>query len=163
MEPMAPKLTDDERTNIVDLCRSGLSCNEVAKQVKRAPSTVSMVAEAAGWTFGRLNVDRACEARSAYSAERRAVIAARLTEETERLLDQMREQHVAFNFGGKDNTYAEEVMAEPPVEAKRALMQTVREAMRTVLDIDKHDTKADESTAQVLLVQFVDGLREPAA
>lgn len=40
-------------------------------------------------------------------------------------------------------------MAEPPVEAKRQLVQAAREALRTVLDIDRHDNRNDEGLAAV--------------
>lgn len=146
---MAAPLTDDERQRIVDLCGQGLSCAAVAKQVGRSPDTVSRVARAAGHRFGHTNAARARETRSAYCAERRAAIAARITEEVEAMLDDLHGEFLVHNFGGKDNTYAEHTLDEPPVEAKRAIIQAVREGMRTVLDISRHDEKADEGASDV--------------
>lgn len=146
---MAAKLTDDEREAIEELIRSGLSRNDIVERCGRSNGTVTRIAREIGWTFGQTNLAHAHDARSAYSAERRAELAARFTEECERLLDQLHEPHLAFNFGGKDNTYEEHELDEPPVDAKRALIQSAREAMRTVLDISRHDEKADEGAAVV--------------
>lgn len=146
---MAKPLTDTERERIADLCRQGKTCTAIAREVGRSPDTISRIARQIGHRFGHTNAARAREARSAYSAERRAELAARFTEEAERLLDQMHQPHLAFNFGGKDNDYNERTLPEPPVEAKRMLMQAAREAIRTVLDIDRHDNRADHGASVV--------------
>lgn len=146
---MAAPVTDDERAQIIALIESGASCQAVAEQAGRSPDTISRIAKSIGWTFGHTNAARAREARSAYSAEKRAELAARITEEVERLLDDLRKPHLAFNFGGKDNTYEEHQLDEPPVEAKRALMQTIRDGLRTVIDIDRHDNRAEDGLAAV--------------
>lgn len=150
------RVSDAERAQILAWLDEGLSRNEVAKRSGRSNDTVSKIARSVGHDFlaaaddrTRAALDRAHEARSAFCAERRATIAARLTDEAEKLLDQLHEPHVAFNFGGKENTYAEVTHPEPPVDAKRALIQSTREAMRTVLDIDRHDNRADEGAAAV--------------
>jgi hypothetical protein len=142
-------ISDDKRQRIIQLCEAGNSARSIATDVNVSVSTVSNVAKSIGHRFGRSNLAHAQEARSAYSAERRAGIAARLTEETERLLDELHGEYLVFNFGGRDNTYEEHTLSEPPTEAKRALMQTIRDAMRTVLDIDRHDNKGDGNLSAV--------------
>lgn len=152
MTDVAAPLTDDERAAIIELIRSGLSYVEVARQTARSTGLVAKIAKEIGWSGDQSRLARvqvANENRSAYSAARRAKIAARLAEEAERLLLEMRQPHLAFNFGGKDNTYEEHQLEEPPVDAKRALMQTVRDALRTVIDIDRHDNRAEEGAAAV--------------
>lgn len=146
---MAAKLTDDERQAIVDLIETGKSARDVAREAGRSVDTISRIARDIGWQFGRPNLVRAREARSAYAAERRASIASRITEEVELLLDQLHGEYLAFNFGGKDNTYEEHTLAEPPIEAKRAILQSVATAVRTVLDIDRHDNRADSGASAV--------------
>jgi len=146
---VAKPLTDDEREHIEALLATGKSARDIATEIGRSPDTISRIARSIGHSFGRTNLDSAREARSAYCAERRALIAARLTEEAEKLLDQLHEPHLAFNFGGKENSYNEHLLGEPPIEGKRALIQSAREAVRTVLDIDKHDRKADEGLSDV--------------
>jgi hypothetical protein len=146
---VAKRLTDAERAQIIDLLGQGHGCVEIAKQVNRAPDTVSKIAQSIGHSFGDTNLAHAHEARSAYSAERRASIAAKFTDVCERLLDELEGEFLVFNFGGRDNTYEEHTLDQPPVEAKRQLIQAAREAMRTVLEIDKHDNRNDEGLAAV--------------
>lgn len=146
---MAAKLTDDERAEIVRLIESGKPCRDIAKQVGRSADTISRIARSIGWTFGRPNLARAREAQSAYSAERRAELAAKATERAQEMLAKMDGRYLVFNFGGKDNTYEEHELEEPPVDALRAMAQTFRDLMRTVLDIDRHDNRADEGMAAV--------------
>lgn len=146
---MAKPLTDDERAEIIELIQSGKPCREIAKQAGRSADTVSRIAQSIGWTFGHPNLARAREAQSAYSAERRALLAARATERAEEMLASMDGRYLVFNFGGKNNTYEEHELDEPPIEAKRAMAQTFRDLMRTVLDIDRHDNRAEEGLAAV--------------
>lgn len=146
---MAQPVTDDERAEIIALIQSGQSCKAVAKTVGRSPDTISRIARSIGWTFGRTNLERARETRSAYCAERRAEIAATATEKAERLLAEMEEPFVAFNFGGKDNTYNEHHLDRPPTDAVRAMVQSFRDLMRTVIDIDRHDNQAEDGISAV--------------
>lgn len=146
---MAKPLTPDERDRIVALLATGATCRQIADQVGRSPDTVSRIAKDVGHTFGQLAGAHAREARSAYCAERRAGIAARATERAEQLLERMEGEFLVFNFGGKDNTYEEHRLEEPPVEAVRAMAQTVRDLVRTVLDIDRHDNRDEGDLAAV--------------
>lgn len=146
---MAARVTDDERTRIIELCQQGETCRNIARIVGRSSTTISTIARNAGHKFGQTNAARAREARSSYTAERRALQASRIADEIDRLLTDMRSPATAFNFGGSDNTYNEVVLPEPTNADKRALMQAVRDAMRTVLDIDRHDNKADQGASDV--------------
>lgn len=160
---MATPVTDDERARIIELIESGLSRSEVARQAGRGKSTITRIANEIGWDWLAMadartqsSLARAHGARSAFSAERRAVIAARMTEECEKLLDQMHGEFLVFNFGGKDNDYNEHLLERPPVESTRAMVQSVRDLLRTVIDIDRHDNKADDGLAAV--DQWIRGL-----
>lgn len=116
---MAKPVTDDERNAIVDALHAGRSARDIATEHGRSTDTISRIAKSIGWDFGRPNLTRAREAKSAYSAERRASLAARFTEVAERLLDDLDGEYLVFNFGGKDNTYEEHMLDAPPIEAKR--------------------------------------------
>jgi hypothetical protein len=153
---VAKPLTDDQRQEVIDLLPTGKSCNEIARLTGRGTSTVSRIARDVGHEWAQTNTERAREARSGYCAERRAAIAARLVDEANLLLDQLHQPHTAFNFGGKDNTYEEHELEEPPIEGKRALVSATRDAMRTVLDIARLDEKADTGRGRSLLEQLVD-------
>lgn len=149
MDTMAKPLTDDERDQIVTLIEAGKGCREIAEATGRSRSTVSGIAKEIGHTFGQSNLTRAHEARSAYSAEKRAELAAKATERAEQMLAKMEGAYLVFNFGGKDNDYNEHTLSEPPTEAQRAMAQTFRDLMRTVLDIDRHDNRADDQLSAV--------------
>jgi hypothetical protein len=140
---------DDERQRIIELLPTGKTCGEIAREVGRSTNTVSRVAATVGHSWGHVNAARAHEATAAYGAERRAVTMQRFHERADELLARMEGRFLVFNFGGKENTYNEHELEQPPVEAIRAMMQSAREAMRTVLDIDRHDNRNDEGLAAV--------------
>jgi hypothetical protein len=160
---MPRRITDAERRRILDHLATGASCNATAKKFRRSASTVSKIARQAGHDFGEnahSRLARAHVSRKAYGAEARAATLARFHEETDRFLDQLHERHVAFSFGGKDNTYNEHEFDEPDAQTKATLVRAAREAMRTVLDIDRHDNRqGDVEQAAGLIVDLVDGLR----
>lgn len=153
---MAAPLTDDERANIIALIEAGMSRRDIAKQVHRDPATITRIAKSIGHDWlskaddrTQSSLARAHKARSAYCAERRAEMAGRLQVAAERMLEQLDEPFVAFSFGGRDNLYNEHEFLHPPVDAQFTIVRAVRESMRTVLDIDRHDNRADEGAAAV--------------
>lgn len=152
----ATPLTDDERDRIIELIRSGLSRRTIAKETGRSTTTITRVAAEIGhdWLSAadartQSSLARAHEARSAFSAERRAELAATATLRAQEMLEGWAKPYLVFNFGGKDNDYNEHTLDEPPIEAKRAMAQTFRDLMRTVIEIDRHDNRADEGIAAV--------------
>jgi transposase-like protein len=138
--PRGIRLSDDERQRIIELLPSGRSCRSIAHEVEHSPTTVARIAHEVGHVFGRANIVRAQEARLAYGAEWRADFAKRLSAKCDALLGNMEGEYLVFNFGGRDNDYREHVLDSPPTEAKLKLMQAIRLASQTVLDIDRHDS-----------------------
>lgn len=65
-------------------------------------------------------------------AARRARLSEELLRQAERLTRSLEEPHVAFNFGGKDNTYNEREMSRPDTKAAQTIMTTV------AIALDKH-------------------------
>lgn len=148
----APRLTDAERERIATLLLEGKSYGAIAKDTGRSVGAISRVAKSLGHTASgasAVRTEKAREARKAFSAERRAEQMEALSAEFDRLLGDMRTETKVFNFGGKDNTFRSKVLTEPPTDAKRALMQSARDAMRTMLDVDRHDNKADDGASAV--------------
>lgn len=160
---MAKRVTDNERAKILAHLQTGASCNATAKKFGRSTSTISKIARQEGHNFGdsaHSRLARAHEARRAYGAEARAETAAKLHAEANRLLEQLRQQHVAWSFGGRDNVYNEHVFDEPDQATKFTIIRSVATAMKTVLEIDKHDNRAsDVDQAAGLIVELVDSLR----
>lgn len=143
------KLSDAERQRIVRLIGEGKSRNEIAGIVGRSYGTITNVARSVGHTFGAANLKHAHQARSSYSAERRAEIASTATQRAAELLEKFEGRYKVFNFGGKENTFAEHELDAPPVEAMRQMSAAFRDLMRTVLDIDRHDNRQEDGLAAV--------------
>lgn len=146
---MAKPVTPDERAHIIELLHTGKSANTIAREAGRSVDTISRIAKAEGHRFGQTNLAHAHEARRAYGAEARAETARRFHQRANELLEQMEGEYLVFNFGGRDNTYEEHVLAGPPVEAKRQLIQAAAQAMKVVLEVDKHDNAGGGDVAAV--------------
>lgn len=146
---MAKAVDEDERQRIIAAFDTGATCNAIAKEFKRSPDTISRIAASVGFQFGHTNLARAHEAKSSYGAEARARLAQLATERAVTALERMEGRYLVFNFGGRDNTYEEHELSEPPVEALRGLAATVRDLVRTVLDVDKHDNRSGEDLVAV--------------
>jgi hypothetical protein len=141
---MPPRISDEERQRIVDLLPSGRSARSIAKETGRSANTVSRIAKAEGHVWGRVNLARAQDARLAYGAEWRADFAKRLAAKCDGLLDSMEGSYLVYNFGGRDNVYTEHTLDAPPTDAKAQLVKSIRLAIQTVLDIDRHDRTDDD-------------------
>lgn len=158
---MAAKITDAERQHIVELIHSGKGCREIADEVGRSVDSISRIGQAIGWTFGQTNLVRAHEARSAYSAERRAAAAAKAQERLEEILDHFESPRPYLAIGRKG---PEVVMIGPDARAVRDLAQAVNLLQRTVLDIDRHDnSNRGDVAARGLLERVMEGLQAVAA
>lgn len=153
---MAAKLTDDEKHQIATLCAAGKSCREIAAEVGRSVDTVSRVARANGHTFGRLNLARAREARQFYTAEARAEIAALATRRAQELLDGFDDKQPVVIGGSQPEVRALNLDAK----GQKDRAQAAQLLMRTVIDIDRHDRKADAGQAKGLLEQLVESLHD---
>lgn len=158
---MAKPLTDDERQHIVTLIESGKPAREIAKTAGRSVDTVSRIAKDIGWTFGRTNLARACEARSAYCAQVRAEDAAEAQVKVRKILGLMGErQEVAVST--KDGV--EVLTLKPDARAWKDWAQAVNLLQRTVLDIKRADDQGDGDVgARGLLERLVAGLEDVAA
>jgi hypothetical protein len=143
---------------VVDLLPSGKPCRQIAREVGISPDTVSRIAKANGFRFGQQAAAHAREVRSAYCAAWRADFAARLAEDAERLRSQLFTATEQWSFGGKDNLFSHETTDEPSPQQKRDLMQSISTAIRTVLDIDRHDRQTDaDSAVDQFLARLKDG------
>jgi hypothetical protein len=144
----APPVTDAERVRIRQLHALGLSCAQIAAEISRSKSAVSRQCAAMGLAFDRAQTKAATAAVVADSAALRAQTSRRFLVKANDLLDMMDEPHVAFNFGGKDNTYEEHEFEKPPVDALRSLMQSAAQAFDRHLAQDKHDAKGDQDQVE---------------
>lgn len=138
----APPLTDSERARIRELHAQGMSARAIGRAIGRSQGAVSKNAAAMGLSFDRAQTKAATGAKVADSAARRAETSRRFLDKANKLLDQMDRPHIAYNFGGKDNTYEEHQFDRPPVDALRTLMQAAAQAFDKHLAQDRHDADA---------------------
>lgn len=127
----------------------GMSCAQIAAELGRSRSTVSVQCARMGLLFDRAQTKAATAAVVADSAAVRAQTGRRFLAKANELLDMMDQPHVAFNFGGKDNTYEEHEFDKPPVDALKTLMHAASQAFDKHLAQDKHDNAANEGLAAV--------------
>lgn len=118
--PVQPKT----RTKIIALIRQEVARNEIARRCGVSTATVSRIARAEGLTFDRSQTKAATAAQTVDLTAARLRLAEKMTARAERMLDDLDGEYLVYNFGGKDNTYNERVLAKPPVEVQRNAVTT---------------------------------------
>jgi hypothetical protein len=146
---MSP-FTEDERQQVAELHAQGHGRNAISRQTGIHSRRVSAIAAELGLSFvrGGARTAAATEARKADAATRRSEIEAAALDAAQRLLGQMFDRALVYNFGGKDNTYEQTTLDEPPFADKRAIATSVQALMATALKIAEHD-KADQTVSGV--------------
>ncbi|MGQ4353169.1 hypothetical protein [Streptomyces drozdowiczii] len=129
----------------------GLGRNAIAREMGIAQAVVSRTAVHLGLTFDRSKIQAATAARLADLAERRSILAEQLTGDAEKLRAQMWEPTTVFAFGGKDNTFASEVLDEAPAADKRALMGTAGMAIDRSLKLAPAEGSSGLDAAKSML------------
>lgn len=152
------RVTDEERAEIRRLHAEGHGRNEIARFIGRGLRTVSIQAQKMGLTFDRTMTEEATRARMADLAEKRTILAEALTDDALRLSAQMWEPTVVFNIGGKDNTYTEEPVDEPPAADKRALMAAATAAAAQSLRLVPPATDTGAHDAVSVVGKLFNGL-----
>lgn len=125
-------ITDEDRRRVAELHAQDKTRNEIARAIGRAQSTVSKIAAELGLEFDRTRTAEATRAKVLDAKDRRAQLALDLLADAERLRAQMWKPCTAFNFGGKDNSYAEVKLKEPTFRDKHEI------ARATAVLVDKH-------------------------
>lgn len=154
-------LTDSDREEIVALARDGVTRNDIARRVKRSPSTVTRVCDEAGVQFDRKQTQAATVAKQMDNKAKRAVLQEKLLEDALKIREQLWEPATVFSFGGRDNTYNEHTLNEPDFAGKNAIMRTVSVAVNASAKLAEQDrSSADPAAAVGLLDDIVSGLRD---
>jgi hypothetical protein len=135
-------VTDAERQRVLDLITADptRSAGSIAREVGRSHQTVQRIGAAAGHSWDRSATKNATQARQADNAARRAAVSARFLDKANELLDQMEGPFLAFNFGGRDNTYNEHELERPPTGDLRNLMVAAATAFDKHLAAERHES-----------------------
>lgn len=118
-------ITDAERDRVAELHAQGLSRNAIARQLGRSQSTVSKLARELGLTFDRARTAEATQAKVVDAKARRAQLANDLLADAERMRQQLWTPTTIYNFGGKENTYNERNVEQPPFRDQRDIVHSV--------------------------------------
>ncbi len=142
-------VTDEEKAEILRLHGEGLGRNEIARQVRRAQRTVSLVVAAEGLVFDVTQTEEATRHRVAQLADRRAMLAEALQDDAERLTEQLWQPAKVFNIGGSANKYTDHEVDEPPADAKKSLMAAAGIAIEKSLKLVPPEREDLEGLAAV--------------
>ncbi|MCX4824233.1 helix-turn-helix domain-containing protein [Streptomyces sp. NBC_01142] len=157
---MGRPIDDHDRDQVRKLHAAGKSRNDIARAIKRSPSTVSKIAASFDppLTFDRAaEVAVATQVRRADLAARRADLAITLHDIAERELSRMTARTLYFEWGGKDHTYAQKWQDEPIPADRRTLMATAGAALDRSLKLAPPREEAGEQSRSVI-GRLMDGL-----
>ncbi|GHA20078.1 helix-turn-helix domain-containing protein [Streptomyces echinoruber] len=133
---MARPITDADRRRVRELHAAGKSRNEIARELKRSPSTVSKIAAAfePPLSFDRAEqVEAATRVRTADLAARRAALALDLQAAAEQMLGQLWAPCTVGEFAGRDGEWHETRLDRPRFGDQRQIIASVQTAVGTSL------------------------------
>jgi hypothetical protein len=142
-------LNEAEIQRIRELHAQGKGRNEIGRIIGRSQRTISVYAARMHLEFDRTMTEAATRARKADLEERRVILAEALQGDAERLTEQLWQKAKVFNFGGKDNTFEEREVDEPPFDAKKNIMAAAGIAIEKSLKLCPPDREDTEGLAAV--------------
>lgn len=147
---------------LTDLKAGGNTCRGLARKHSVSDATVRKIAndENVVNAFSRVNTEKATRARVADMATERADISELFLRRAREALEQMVESHLVYNFGGKENSYAEHVLERPPTGDLRNLMVTAATAIDKHMAVHRFNTGTDAEQVGGLLGALFDSFRE---
>lgn len=145
---------------IVRLAGERVGRNEIARQL--GVSVDSVTRHAPAGSFDRSATAAAVKARQVDLAARRSELAVRLLDEVSRLLDDMRGGHLVFGWYGKDGTYRDRHLDEPPPGDKRALAGAASSLLSQHLRLVDHDSDGGLAHQESVIDQFMGMIADKA-
>lgn len=159
----ANRWTPDEDATLRERLAAGCTQRTVAAELGRSPGSVAARAAKLGIRGDRTQTEAATRAVVIDARARRAKLEVGLLEDAERLRSELFAPTVVFNFGGKDNTYEERTLDEPPHADKLKLVQAVGAAIDRALKISTHDADTGVTEAVGALDQVEQAIAAAAA
>ncbi|MFH8793838.1 helix-turn-helix domain-containing protein [Streptomyces sp. NPDC017941] len=133
---MARPIDDSDREQVRRLHAQGKARNEIARKIRRSPSTVSKIAASyePPLTFDRAaEVATATDVRRADLAARRTALALDLQTDAERLRAQLWVPTVHGEFAGREGEWHETHLPQPRFGDQRQIIASVQTAVGTSL------------------------------
>jgi hypothetical protein len=149
---VAPRATFDiaARARARKLFDAGKSCNAIAKAVGFAPSTISRWAKKEGLRFDREQTSMANRAHTIDLEAARLKSAQIMMVNGFDAAAALDGPFLVYNFGGKDNTYAEHILDSPPIEARDKVQKILGQQVVAASRILDKDNGGLENTLGVL-------------
>ncbi|HEY3683456.1 MAG TPA: hypothetical protein VGL93_10475 [Streptosporangiaceae bacterium] len=151
-------ISDAERARIIDLARSGMSRAAVGREVGRAASTIGKICAREGIEFDRAPTAAATSAKREDNRAKRADLESLLLDDALRMRAQLWQPSKVWAFGGKENTYEEHAVDEPPFADKRLIMSAVGTAIDKALKLAQVDADDGADDAASMIGRLAEGL-----
>ncbi|MFF5142538.1 helix-turn-helix domain-containing protein [Streptomyces sp. NPDC013157] len=162
---MGRPIDDDDRRRVRELHAAGKSRNDIARAIKRSPSTVSKIA---GSFEPPLTFDRAAEVaaatavRTADLADRRASLALALQADAERLRAQLWQPTVYGEFAGKDGKWQQVHLDQPRFTDQRQIIGATATAIQQSLRLAPAEGGEGAEQVRSMLGALGDALTQAA-
>lgn len=161
---MARPITDQDREQVRTLHAQGKTRNEIARMIKRSPSTVSKIARELDLTFDRAaEVAVATEVRRADLAARRAALALGLQDDAEKLRAQLFAPCTVGEFAGRDGEWHETHLERPRFGDQRQIIGAVQTAVSTSLRLAPAEGGEGAEQVRSMLGALGEALQQAAA
>lgn len=155
------KITDDQKAQVLALHADGHSRNEIARRTGISAGSVTNICAENDRAFDRSATKDASEARRVDLADARLTLAHRLNTAANDMLDMIDQPFTVFNFGGKDNTFAQATLDSAPVEARRTIVTSAAIVFDKITRIVEKDNGGLDQAVGVL-DQIADGFKAAA-
>lgn len=156
--PVQRPVTDEDYRLVAELHAQRMGRNEIARTIGRAQRTVSVIAAELGLVFDTTMTEEATKHRVAQLAEKRTILADALVDDALKLTEQVWAPAVIYNFGGKDNTYEDREVNEPPALDKKNLMASAGIAIEKSLRLVPPADNSGTDDARSMVGQLITGL-----
>lgn len=146
---MAGKVwTDEEDERLRKCVADGLSINDTARELGRPASSVQTRAKSFGVNWSRPPNPEAAASVITDARARRQAFRISFMGDLEQLRAQLFAPTQVYNFGGKDNTFAETTLPAPPIADQLRLVQAISAGISTIERLENLD--ADQGVADVV-------------
>lgn len=143
-------LSEAARARILEMFDAGMPRNEIAREVGVSGSTVTTVCRKEGRLFDRSAQLLDLRAVEEDLGELRDLVAKKMLIVANDALDSLDGPHLVFNFGGRDNDYAEHLLDEAPLETKLDAMRAASLAVDKANRIVERSNPGLEQAAGIL-------------
>lgn len=152
-------LNERDYEQVKALHAQGMNRNSIAREIKRAQSTVSKIARELGLTFDRTRTAEATKAKVIDAKARRAELALKLLDLAHDEADAFRQPCTLHSFGGKDHTYNSKTVDKPPPRERRDMAATLNILVDRHLRLVEADADNGVDTAKSVLGNLMGALR----